>query len=675
MAITIPESISALQNITNGEKRLFKVLKDILPENYMVWYELRVNSRYPDFIILGPDLGLVVLEVKDWQISSISEADSNTYTLHQNENHKNPIKQAREYMFHIVNELKKDRKLTESNGKYQGNLRFSYGHGVVFTRILKSSFEKSPFVGTIEEKAVIFQDEFKQIEENQDTNRLIEKLRAMIPNGFNFQTLEKNTIDRIRGNLFKEVKLSTDNEAIFKVMNLNQERYAKGLGYGHRVIRGVAGSGKTVVLMCRAKYLSELHKDWNILVLCFNKTLAAYLKDSIIGENIKNVEVSHLHGWINPIFKNNGLNSVYKDEDLTKNISKITDTMLQKEKKYDAIIIDEGQDFEKEWLAFIVKCLRNPEHSHLLLASDGAQNLYNRKYTLKSIGIKASGRTVIMRENYRNTKEILDYAHNFLIESIDAEDKNIEDNNYIINPKASLREGNNVNLMDCSDFYDEAYRIVGEITKLNKNGIRFGDICILYPFKKYKDTNYLQIIEEVLSKENIPYFSMSKSSNTKSKFKMDYDSVKLSTIHSSKGLDFKKVFICGINDGILKYSSLEKAKKLLYVGMTRARNDLSITYSVNNDITRSMVKTYKEVVRPKATFSNRKEKYTFVEKEIFKPKKERKAINTERKPYNLGQDYVAATKDTQKDSYIQKDNHERKGASKVMSLIKNIFGI
>ncbi|KGM98318.1 DNA helicase II [Clostridium novyi A str. 4552] len=594
MAIMIPESISALESVTSGEKKVFKILKDLLPENNIIWFDLRVNRRYPDFIILSPKLGIVVLEIKDWEIKSIESADINEFKLKTLGNCVNPIKQARTYMFNIINELKKDKKLINNDGKYKGNLNFTYGHGVIFTKITRNQFN---FEGVLDEKSVIFQDELNLIEKNQDKDMLTSKLQDMIPIKFDFDELKLNTIDRIRGNLFKEVKLSKDNDEIFKVMNLEQEKYAKGLGYGHRVIRGVAGSGKTVVLICRARYLKEVHKDWNILVLCYNKTLAAFLRKSINGdEKDSKVDVIHIHGLINKISKEFGMKTAIYDNQVTENISKITDEMLQKLNKYDAILIDEGQDLEAEWLQFIVKNLRDREYSHLLLASDGAQNLYSRKYTLKSVGIKAVGRTVIMRENYRNTKEILKLGNDLLLDH-EVNNNNEDENEFIIEANSVLRSGQIPNVIEANSFDEEVGNIIKGIKDFKDKGLEYGEIAILYPYGKYKGLEYVKIIKEKLKEASIDYDILNKDYN-KYEFKYDKDRVKISTIYSAKGLDFKAVFICGINDGLMKRK--EESKKLLYVGITRARDILNVTYSVKNELTDVMMKSYKAMIEDKS---------------------------------------------------------------------------
>ena len=587
MAVMIPESISA-SPATAGEKRVFKILKDLLPENYIVWFDLRVKNRYPDFIILGPNLGIVILEVKDWQINSITSADANNFVLKTMGSQCNPLKQARDYMCLIVNKLKENHELIEKTGRYKGNLLFTYGHGVIFTRIAQSDFLNTPFSETLDAKNVIFNDQLKAFENDTNQKQLIENLNSMVPIKFQFNPLSPILMDRIRGTLFKEVTLSSDSNTILKVMNIQQEQYAKSAGYGHRVIRGVAGSGKTVILLCRAKYLADTHRDWNILLLCFNITLATFLRYHLQKDGYNQVEVHHFHNWVNPLFARHNLNYVWKDQELTENISKITDEILSTEKKYDAILVDEGQDFDQEWLKFIVRRLRDSEESHLVLASDGAQNLYNRKYTLKSVGIKAIGRTTIMRENYRNTRQILNFAHNFLTDGNEQLNNDIEDSNYFIKPDTNLRSGNEPLLYSRRDFPDEVNTIIDSIIDFHNMGIEYHDICVLYHRKASGNIFYLNELENIFKQRQIPFFTISKDKNSKSTFKMNDGTVKISTIHSVKGLDFKVVFITGLNDSMVK-NGLEKSKKLLYVGMTRARDFLNITYSVENDISKSMI--------------------------------------------------------------------------------------
>src|SRR6185295_15578164 len=64
---------------------------------------------------------------------------------------------------------------------------------------------------------------------------------------------------------------------LLQVMDVAQEEIARNLGEGHRVIHGVAGSGRTLILAWRARHLARtLTKP--ILVLVFNRSLAAWLR-------------------------------------------------------------------------------------------------------------------------------------------------------------------------------------------------------------------------------------------------------------------------------------------------------------------------------------------------------------------------------------------------------------
>ena len=98
-------------------------------------------------------------------------------------------------------------------------------------------------------------------------------------------------LDRVRWIMFPEVRVHSqgtlfddgDSEAdlpdVMQVMDLQQEQLARSLGNGHRVIHGVAGSGKTMILGYRAEYLAKAQTPTTkpILVLCFNEPLAVKL--------------------------------------------------------------------------------------------------------------------------------------------------------------------------------------------------------------------------------------------------------------------------------------------------------------------------------------------------------------------------------------------------------------
>src|ERR1044072_1451572 len=115
MAILIPR-LGFARFDTRGELRLAERLTDFLEENAVVWHNLPVGPRrrHPDFIIIHPANGLLVLEVKDWRLETIASADNTNVELLTSRGpvrEINPLEQARKYAFDVVRTLQGDKQL------------------------------------------------------------------------------------------------------------------------------------------------------------------------------------------------------------------------------------------------------------------------------------------------------------------------------------------------------------------------------------------------------------------------------------------------------------------------------------------------------------------------------------------------------------------------------------
>lgn len=75
MAQIVPDALP--RSATAGERRLHALLQR-LPEDCVVYYEPMVGDRCPDFVVVCPDLGLLVIEAKGWRTSDILAADPHT---------------------------------------------------------------------------------------------------------------------------------------------------------------------------------------------------------------------------------------------------------------------------------------------------------------------------------------------------------------------------------------------------------------------------------------------------------------------------------------------------------------------------------------------------------------------------------------------------------------------
>lgn len=81
MAEFIPDRLPA--RASKGEERTFGMLKK-LPDDYLVYYEPNIENRHPDFIVIAPDLGVMVIEVKGWYYPNILRGDDKEVFVNEN---------------------------------------------------------------------------------------------------------------------------------------------------------------------------------------------------------------------------------------------------------------------------------------------------------------------------------------------------------------------------------------------------------------------------------------------------------------------------------------------------------------------------------------------------------------------------------------------------------------
>ena len=599
MATLVPSLNSCLGKMQAGEKRLARRLEALLEDDYLCWYELPVGKRqrYTDFIILHPGRGLLLLEVKDWKIDTIQNIDPVSVTLLTNRGvvtSSNPLEQVRQCTYQLINQLEKDPQLVNLSGRYQGRLVFPYGYGIVLSNITRAQFDTHGLGEVLPEHQVICRDEMTESSEAEEFQK---RLWDMFNVGFNCQ-LTLPQIDRVRWHLFPEVRIGDGQVAMFedgdedtsvpdlmKVMDMQQEQLARSLGEGHRIIHGVAGSGKTLILGYRCLYLAKvLHKP--ILVLCFNITLAARLRSMMEGKEINDrVHVYHFHDWCGEMLKRYHIEKPksgagYVDRLVNQVIKAVEDGHIPKG-QYGALMIDEGHDFEAEWLQLVVQMV-DPDTSSLLLLYDDAQSIYKKKaldFSLSSVGVQARGRTTILKLNYRNTDEILDYAYRFAKHYLYPAASD-EDHIPLIEPQSAGRHGFKPYLKQLTSFDDEAEYVAINLKRLHGEGMPWLEMCVVYR------SNWMgEKLQLALQAEGVPTQWLASQRDKKS-FKPGEDSVKLMTMHSSKGLEFSLVSISGIGYMPGKQDDLASEAKLLYVAMTRSTDKLLLTCHEKSEFVR-----------------------------------------------------------------------------------------
>lgn len=602
-----PLNRETLSRMTAGEKRLARRLQDLLEDDYLVWYDIPVGKkrRYPDFIILHPSRGILFLEVKDWKTSTLRKISKTQVELlihGKGVSKTHPLEQVRACAYEVVDTLLQDPKLKQTSQKYQGNLLMPYGWGVVFTNITRKQIEAAMPENSREEllpdHLMIYQDEMR---EGVDTESFQEHLWGMFHYTFG-ETLTLPQIDRVRWHLFPEVRIDDGGQInlfnetldepiektlpdIVKIMDIQQEQLARSLGEGHRVIHGVAGSGKTLILGYRCLHLAqELSKP--ILVLCYNITLAAKLRSFISAKGIgSQVQVYHFHDWCGQQLKTYHIDVAKSDtpayEYQVKNVIQAVDKGDIPRAQYGALMIDEGHDFEASWLKLVVQMI-DPDSDSLLMLYDDAQSIYKKgnqlDFTLSSVGIKAQGRTTILRLNYRNTRDILSFAYEFARHYLSPK-KADDDHIPLIKPEAAGKRGSQPAVRLFSNITEEIDFTIRCLQSWHRDGVPWSDMAVVYVNHKQG-----RKLANQMEKYEVP-FGLLDTAKRKKAYNCVANKVTVLTIQSSKGLEFPRVIIFGIGELQSRDEKEQESASLLYVGMTRAQDCLLISSSKENAFT------------------------------------------------------------------------------------------
>lgn len=595
MARILTDLNSALKRMTTGEKRFANRLDALLEDDYLVWFDIPAGKtrRYTDFIIFHPARGLLFLEVKDWKLDTLKSITPELAVILEHGIPKtvpNPLHQARQCAIVAINQLQRDPLLKQSDGLHQGKLVMPWGFGVVFSNITRAQLEK--MLGADGEHVLpghllICRDEMTEAIE-------AEVFQSRLWGMFTYQfgkRLDLPQIDRVRWHLFPEIRIADTQQSlpgfavdqemtapdIIKVMDLQQEQLARSLGEGHRVIHGVAGSGKTLILAYRCEFLSSFVSR-PILVLCFNIPLATRLRAYLMAKGVEhNVHVYHFHEWCGVQLKTYHVDVTagegeYFDRQVTSVINAVDCDRIPRA-QYDAVLIDEGHDFKADWLKLVVQMV-NPDTNALLLLYDDAQSIYQERrgldFSLSSVGIQARGRSTVLRLNYRNTREILSFAYRFAKEFLPLNDAD-DDHVPLLEPQLAGVSGDAPVYRQFDDESHEVEFIGRCVQRWYEAGEALNNIAIVY-CSSYQGA----LLDRELKQRGIPCVWLG-SSQHKRHYDPSANTVVLMTRHSSKGLEFDKVIVCGLSAIRAEDEHRPLESRLLYVAMTRARKQLLVT--------------------------------------------------------------------------------------------------
>ncbi len=247
------------------------------------------------------------------------------------------------------------------------------------------------------------------------------------------------------------------------------------------------------------------------------------------------------------------------------------------EKPFDVVVIDEVQDLNAQEIRFLA-ALAPPADNSLMLIGDAGQRIYPGGFSLRRLGIETRSRSRTLHINYRTTREIARAASPLRGKAID----NLEEGEDTT-PSQDLLSGEPPILKGFQRYEEEQEFIGGEITRLIEDGTAPSQIAL---FARTKRKRWW--FEEELRRRGIPFVMPDQPDQPETG-----NDVFVSTMHGAKGLEFRHVFIVGCQKGDVppkvsldmaadsaeKEAVLQREKNLLYVSMTRAREQLYITWT------------------------------------------------------------------------------------------------
>jgi superfamily I DNA/RNA helicase len=243
---------------------------------------------------------------------------------------------------------------------------------------------------------------------------------------------------------------------------------------------------------------------------------------------------------------------------------------------YDAVIVDELQDLRPQEIKLLVT-LAGEGTDHLMLLGDGGQRIYAGRFSLKALGIDVRGRSHVLRINYRMTEQIRSFADQVVDSSSDDLDGNHEQRRGTI----SLLKGPEPTMQGFKTQLLQNQWIVNQVSKLLSVGLSPNEIAIFA-----RTSDLLKTIESSLKAAGIPCQQLSREEEPTAA------AVNLATMHRAKGLEFKAVFVVNVSDELMPFpyafkllsdqqareAAIERERQLLYVSVTRARDEVFVTW-------------------------------------------------------------------------------------------------
>jgi hypothetical protein len=592
---------------TEGEWTLLNFLLDNLDDTYEIYFQPFLNGDNPDFAIMRKESGVLLIEVKDWNLQHYYVDEKTKWRLLKDDTFiKSPLQQVENYKDNLFNLHIEELFLKNiKNKNHWATVNCAvYFHNATEQQL--TNFLLSNFQTDTKEKNYNYYRKFVSYFGLIGNNSLN---KARMDSLFSKFWLNKksNFFDETLYNSFYRY-LKAPVHQIEEGIKINYTREQQELIRSEirprRKIKGVAGSGKTLVLAKRAVN-AHIRTKSKVLILTYNLSLKNYIHDRISDvreefywssfyitnyhqffktqANNYNLEIQSLNAWLDTTFFEGVKNQI---------------------QKFDVVLIDEIQDYQQEWLDIVATYFMHDDTEWIVFGDD-KQDIYNRKLVVRNIpGVWNES----LDNSFRFTGAIANIAIKFqkkffdkiyelddikTMSQLDFETRTIEYHSFntatphqLFEAIYSVLEKNKIHSSDagilCSKV--EILRAIDFSIRTIKNEKTATTFESQEEFDTIKNDETKKLIDKGVAEVDIKY-NINKAMHDKldnirkikkNHFWMKTGTVKLSTVHSFKGWEIDTLFLFIENEED-DFTNAE----LIYTGLTRARKNL-IVFNLGN---------------------------------------------------------------------------------------------
>lgn len=586
------------QPLTEGEIHLAKFLDAYLKldttfqgddltnyNGWLIFVQPFLNGSRPDIIIFNPQVGVQIFEVKDWNIFHYSFGSPKeggrsypAFCVRDNRGMhtiKSPTKQVLNYKEKIVSLLPQIGEMIDNESR---------SYGLIKTAVY---FHKS----TTDQAQSLFQSQVKDFTKfpiiGYDTLVNI-NLSKIVPDGMRSQSLYWKSEWNKELLFWLKPPVHVLDQGMSLILTNDQQKLAKPQPGHHQRVRGVAGSGKTQALAYRASQLAS--QGFRVLVLTYNITLWHLIHDMVQKSPYSfawdKITITYFHGFCKDVLNEYdkewpGSNSKQPENDENNESlfrREIPNAVLEAIKengytKYDAILIDEGQDFCIEWYHMLCHFLT--DRDELVVVCDKKQNIYGTEMAWldkRRRGVEKFGDWIELRKIIRLPEQIARISVEF------SEAFNLNQDIQIVNiekPDLWNQQKDHVIWWNIEYNWLDKVNQAFEIIKNQAMHNHPSDIVILLPnqYLGLECVNHFEQRRNIMVNHVFENRESRRIHRHKKAFWMGDSRLKMSTIHSFKGWEAPNVIVV-IPSSIPGDEQLYD--RVIYTAMTRSRENLII---------------------------------------------------------------------------------------------------